>query len=76
MHSLTKLLRDIPALQRAITLDRTNGYQDAWHTVSFLWRNDELRYSEKMGEEEESKRFIKAVQLLHQFLLAQQDEAS
>lgn len=76
LHSLTKLVGSISALQRAITLDRTNGYRDAWNTVSSLWRNDELRYSEKMGEEEESKRFIKAVHLLHRFLLAKQNEAS
>lgn len=76
LHSLTKLLGCIPKLQRVIQTDRTNFYRDAWNTVSSLWRNDELRYSEKMGEEEESKRFIKAVQLLHRFLLAQQNEAS
>ncbi len=76
LHSLIKLLRDLPVVQRAITLDRTNGYQDAWNTVSLLWRNDELRYSERTGDEQESKRFIQAVQLLHQFILAQQGEAS
>lgn len=76
LHSLVKLLRDIPKVQRAIQVDRTNGYKDAWNTVSFLWRNDELRYSEKTGDEEESKHFIQAVKLLHQFLLAQQGEAS
>lgn len=76
LHSLTKLLGSITTLQRAIELDRTKRYRDAWNTVSSLWRNDELRYSERMGDEEESKRFIQAVQLLHRFLLAQQDEAS
>ena len=76
LHSLTKLIGAIPVLQRAIALDRTNGYRDAWNTVSSLWRNDELRYSDKDGQEEETKRFIQAVQLLHRFLLAKQDEAS
>ena len=76
LHSLVKLLGDLPTVQRAITLYRTNGYGDAWNTVSFLWRNDELRYSEKTGDEQESKRFIQAVQILHQFLLDQQGEAS
>lgn len=75
LHSLTKLLGGIPTLQRAIQTDRTNVYRDAWNTVSYLWRNDELRYSEKMVNEDESKRFIKAVQILHEFLLAKQDEA-
>lgn len=76
LHSLTKLLGSISTLQRAIQLDRTNTYRDAWKTVSSLWRNDELRYSEKMGNEEECKRFIEAVQILHRFLLTKQDEAS
>ncbi len=76
LHSLTKLLGSIPTLQRAIQLDRTNTYRDAWNTVSSLWRNDELRYSEKMGNEEECQRFIEAVQILHRFLLTKQDEAS
>ncbi len=76
LHSLAKLVRDVPEVKRAITLDRTNRYRDAWNTVSSLWRNDELRYSERIGDEEESKRFIQAVQLLHQFLLTQQNEVS
>lgn len=76
LHSLAKLLSALDKVQRAIALDRTNGYQDAWNTVSSLWRNDELRYSERMGDEEDSRRFIHAVQLLHQFFLAQQNEAS
>lgn len=76
LHSLAKLLRDLPTLQRTIALDRTNIYRDAWNTVSFLWRNDELRYSESLGKEEESKRFIEAVRILHQFILAKQGEAS
>lgn len=76
LHSLTKLLGSIPTLQRAIQLDRTNTYRNAWNTVSSLWRNDELRYSDKVGNEEECERFIKSVQILHQFLLNKQDEAS
>lgn len=76
LHSLTKLVGSIPGLQRDINLDRTNVYRDAWCKVSSLWRNDELRYSEKTGNEEESKHFIQAVQILHRFLLAKQNEAS
>lgn len=76
LHSLTKLLSSLPSIQRTIALDRTNSYKDAWNTVSSLWRNDELRYSDTDGKEEESQRFIKAVKILHQFLLDRQDEAS
>ncbi len=76
LHSLGKLLRELPALQRAIQSDHTNTYREAWNTVSSLWRNDELRYSESDGKEEESQRFIEAVKILHKFVLARQDEAS
>jgi hypothetical protein len=76
LHSLTKLLRDLPQIQRAIQLDRTNNYKNAWDTISNLWRNDELRYSEKIGDEKDSKSFIEAVQLLHDFILRQQSETS
>jgi hypothetical protein len=76
LHSLVKLLSALPSLQRAIALDRTNRYKEAWNTVSSVWRNDELRYSDSEGKEEESQRFIQAVKILHQFLLAKQDEAS
>jgi len=76
LHSLSKLLGSVPALQRAIQLDRTNHYRDAWNTVSSIWRNDSLRYSEKMGDEKESQRFIQAITLLYQFILAQQEETS
>lgn len=76
LHSLTKLIGGLPEIQRAIKLDRTNVYDNAWKTVSSLWRNDELRYSEKLGDEAESKRFIEAVKLLHQFFLTRQNEVS
>lgn len=76
LHSLSKLLEKVPPLQRAIELDRTNHYRNAWNTVSSIWRNDSLRYSEKMGNEKESQRFIQAIKLLYQFILAQQDQTS
>lgn len=75
LHSLTKLLSAITTLQKAIKLDRTNAYKNAWDTVSSLWRNDELRYSESSGKKEESERFIQAIQILHRFLLDKQNEA-
>ena len=63
-------------VQRTIQLDRTGTYREAWNLVSSVWRNDELRYSDKTGEEEVSKKFIKAVETLHGFLLDKQGEAS
>jgi hypothetical protein len=76
LHSLSKLLGSVPQLQRRIELDRTNDYRNAWNTVSSIWRNDALRYSEKMGDEQESQRFIKAIKVLHRFILDQQGEMS
>lgn len=74
LHNLSKLLEALPSVQRYIQLDRTNTYKPAWHTVSSLWRNDELRYSDKQGDEKESRRFIEAVQILHRLLLDKQGE--
>lgn len=76
LHNLTKLLDSLPVVQRAIKLDRTGTYKEAWKVVSSIWRNDELRYSDKTGDEASSKQFIEAVQLLHRFLLNKQDETS
>lgn len=76
LHNLAIFLGYVNSLQRAIALDRTNSYRDAWNTVSSLWHNDELRYSDKSGQEKDSERFIKAVEKLHRFLLDKQGETS
>lgn len=76
LHNLTKLLDCLTSLQRTIANDRTNTYRDAWNVVSAAWRNDELRYSDKLGNEQESKKFIEAVQKLHRLLLDKQGETS
>jgi hypothetical protein len=52
LHSLTTLLSALTVVQRTIQLDRTGTYREAWNLVSSVWRNDELRYSDKTGEEE------------------------
>ncbi len=75
LHNLPKLLECVESLKRAIKLDRSNTYKEAWKTIS-SWRNDELRYSDKLGNEAESIRFIKAVEQLHRFILFKQGEAS
>ena len=76
IHNLTKLLDSLPVLQRTIQLDRTNTFKEAWKLVLSEWRHDELRYSDKVGDQGNSKQFIEAVQILHRFLLARQDETS
>lgn len=72
LHSLVKLLEAVPRVQKAIAI--SNHYQTAWNTISSLWLNDELRYSDKEGNKEESKKFIDAVEKLHQFLLSKQGQ--
>jgi len=76
LHSLAKLLSGLPSLERTISLDKTGTYKEAWNTVAELWRNDELRYSDKLGNEAESTKFIEAVKELHQLLLIKQGETS
>jgi hypothetical protein len=80
LHNLVRLLDCVPsiknAIERANKTDRTKNYLDAWKMVSSVWRNDELRYSEQLGNEQESQRFIESVQKLHQFLLEKQGERS
>lgn len=75
LHDLRHLLQELPALQRAIALDRTGTYKNAWNTIAHLWQKDELRYWDKRGDEHDSRRFIDAVKVIHAFILSQQGEA-
>ena len=72
LHNLTNLLRHSRVVQRAIQLDRSEGYQKAWDTVSTLWRNADLRYSDDLGKEKDSERFMQAVEKLHRLFLQKQ----
>ncbi|WP_026100830.1 hypothetical protein [Synechococcus sp. PCC 7336] len=74
LHSLQKLLKWSPTLQRTIELDRTGKYKNAWKTITSTWRNDELRYSDKQGNKLESQKFIAAVKKIHLLLLNRQGE--
>jgi len=76
LHNLARLLQEAPAIQRAITLDRTGTYRNAWNTIASLWQKDELRYWDKLGDEDSSKRFLDSVKVMHRFILSQQGEAS
>ena len=75
-HSLIHLLQETSALQRAIMLDRTGQYKTAWNIITSLWQKDELRYWDKLGSEDDCRRFIDAVKLIHNFILHQQGESS
>lgn len=76
LHNLAVLFGKVPGLQRTISLDRTENYRNAWNTIVSIWVNDELRYSDKLGEELDSTKFIEAVKTWHQLLLSKQGEAS
>ena len=75
LHSLTKLLREVPSVKRAVTCDRTDTYRPAWNAVSSLWQKDELRYWDKVGDQQNSQRFIVAMRTIHNFVLRQQGES-
>lgn len=72
LHNLIKLLGCLNSLQRTIELDQTNSYREAWNTITSLWQNDKLRYSDKSGNQADSQRFINAVEKLHRLLLSKQ----
>lgn len=76
LHNLSMLFSKIPSLQRTISLDRTGNYRNAWNTIVSVWVNDELRYSDKLGDELDSTKFIEAVKMWHQLLLSKQGKAS
>ncbi|BAZ42940.1 hypothetical protein NIES4101_89100 [Calothrix sp. NIES-4101] len=76
LHNLVTLLSALPVVERSIQTDRTGKYKDAWNCITSSWRNDELRYSDKTGNEESSKKFIQSVQILYKFLLEKQGEIS
>jgi hypothetical protein len=72
LHNLEMLFNKIPSLQRTISLDRTGNYKNAWKTITSAWKNDDLRYSDKLGDESDSAKFIKAVEIWHRLLLSKQ----
>ncbi len=76
LHNLATLFGKIPSLQRTIELDRTGSYRNAWNIITSTWINDELRYSDKLGDELKSTKFIEAVKKWHQLILNKQGEAS
>jgi hypothetical protein len=76
LHNLTNLLNELEDTKKSIQLDRSNILLPAWKLVSSMWHNDELRYSDKLGDEKDSEKFIAAVKILHTFFLRKQNEAS
>ena len=76
LHNLTNLLNELEDTKKSIQLDRSNILLPAWKLVSSMWHNDELRYSDKLGDEKDSEKFIAAVKILHTFFLKKQNEAS
>lgn len=75
LHNLAMLLSKTN-LHRTMELDRTGKLKDTWNTIASVWISDELRYSDKLGEELDSTKFIEALKTWHQLLLSKQGEAS
>lgn len=83
LHNLSDLLEGAQlmsllkgaGLRNKLILDRTGKLQNAYKTIAQLWQKDELRYGDKVGNQEDSERFIAAVKVLHHFILRQQGEA-
>lgn len=69
LHNLIHLLGKLPSVQRAIMLDRTGVYRNAWDIITNHWQKDELRYWDKIGDEHDSERFMNAVKVMHTFIL-------
>ncbi|HLO48990.1 MAG TPA: hypothetical protein VK211_11290 [Kamptonema sp.] len=69
LHNLAILFDEIPSLKRTIKVDRTDSYRNAWNIITSTWINDELRYSDKLGDESECTKFIEAVKTWHQLIL-------
>ncbi len=77
LHNLGSLYDAAPrSFRNAIELDRTGRLKSAWRTISILWQKDGRRYGHKLGDKTECERFLKAVKVLHAFILSQQEEAS
>jgi hypothetical protein len=76
LHNLAMLFKEVPSLGRTVSLDRTGSYRNAWITITLMWKNDKLRYSDSLGDESDSAKFIEAVKTWHQLLLNKQGEAS
>jgi hypothetical protein len=70
LHNLESLLKNAGIDASLMTaLDRSGHVHEAWKTVVKLWDKDGLRYGDKVGQQSDSKRFIEAVKVLHDFIL-------
>jgi hypothetical protein len=75
LHDLTKLLQELPMLQKAIKYGYNGKYQNAWNTITTFWQKDKLRYYNKIGNEDDSKRFIDAVRMIYGIILSHRGES-
>jgi hypothetical protein len=70
LHNLENLLKNAHIDTSLMTAaDHSGNVYEAWKTVVKLWDKDTLRYGSKVGWESDSKRFIEAVKVLHDFIL-------
>jgi len=70
LHNLESLLKGAGIdADLMMALCPSGELNEAWRTVVKQWSKDGLRYGDKLGNEKESKRFVEAVKLLHDFIL-------
>jgi len=82
LHNLDRLLDNAnlaglfreSSMKKEIALDRTSALKNAWKTVRDLWKKDERRYGDKLGDRRECERFMKDVKVLYQHILERQKE--
>jgi hypothetical protein len=74
LHNLNLFLNYLGPLDEAIKRKRDPRYASAWKIVTYMWQKDELRYWNKLGNKEDCRRFLEAVQFMYQFILHSQGE--
>jgi len=70
LHNIRSLLKHAGFSASVMAaLDPKRTLNEACKTVIELWEKDELRYGNKVGNENDSKRFMDAVEVLHDFIV-------
>ena len=75
LHNLVGYLDSVPRFKKAIQLDTTNTYRNAWNCITSHWRTNELRYSDRQGDVQVTRIFLEAVHNIYGLIMRQQGEA-
>ncbi len=69
LHNLRRLREELARLDRYLQLDSTQTYEKAWAIIVKHWQKDELRYSTKSKQKDESEKFLAAVKKMYELIL-------